>query len=404
VPKRREKGEGSIYWSESRQQFVGSFELTAATGKRRRKRVSGETRKEVADKIREARSEGAPGSGLKLGTFLDDWLASSAVTGLRQATRESYADTLRLHVRPYLAETPLRSLTPARSMTGSRRCTGRRSRRRRSGTPRSCSGSPSSAPSAAGCCREPGERAPGEGRHQARPDRADLQPGRRCSSTRRPWMRVAILLAQSWAYAAGKSAGCSGTISTGASASCRSSARSRPSLGRANRRRRRASAWCSCRRSSCGPWRAIGAGWRLPRARHVSASRGGCSRLTTAAQAPAQLPAGLRDGQNRGRAGLLPVPRSPAYLRHGADLTLGHDAKSVSQLLGHADVERRWRCTTIPTQPCSGRAPRACSGGSLRRVYPQIRPRANRGPIAAGTCGVLPSYLDDREGATMRNG
>jgi integrase len=92
---------------------MGSFELTAANGRRRRKRLSGETKKDVADKIRQARAEGAPGSALKLGTFLDDWLASRDVTGLRQSTRQSYRDTLKLHVRPFLEDTPLRALTPS---------------------------------------------------------------------------------------------------------------------------------------------------------------------------------------------------------------------------------------------------------------------------------------------------
>jgi hypothetical protein len=52
--KRREHGEDSIYWDESKSRYVGAVSLGfSASGARLRKKVSGRTKTEVADKLRE---------------------------------------------------------------------------------------------------------------------------------------------------------------------------------------------------------------------------------------------------------------------------------------------------------------------------------------------------------------
>jgi hypothetical protein len=88
--KRRRHGEDSIYWDESRKRYIGAVDLGfSPAGARIRKKVSGKTKVEVRDKLRELHKE--TDAGLRprrrytVGDALEDWLAHG-VDGLSART------------------------------------------------------------------------------------------------------------------------------------------------------------------------------------------------------------------------------------------------------------------------------------------------------------------------------
>ena len=111
VSKSRGNGEGSIYQRQSDGKWCAS--LTLEGGKRRV--LYGKTRQEVARKLREAqqnRDQGLPVAPDRqsFGAFLDRWLADVVRPSLRPRTSESYADLIRLHIKPGLGRIPLAKL------------------------------------------------------------------------------------------------------------------------------------------------------------------------------------------------------------------------------------------------------------------------------------------------------
>jgi integrase len=96
--KRRGHGEDSIYWDESKSRYVGAVSLGfSASGARLRKKVSGRTKTEVRDKLRELHQR--VGSGLRprrrytVGDALEDWL-DHGVDGLAPRTVTLYRGTI----------------------------------------------------------------------------------------------------------------------------------------------------------------------------------------------------------------------------------------------------------------------------------------------------------------------
>ena len=96
--KRRGHGEDSIYWDESRKRYIGAVDLGfSPAGTRTRKRVSGKTKVEVRDKLRELHKE--TDAGLRprrlytVGDALEDWLAHG-VDGLSERTVTLYRGTI----------------------------------------------------------------------------------------------------------------------------------------------------------------------------------------------------------------------------------------------------------------------------------------------------------------------
>ena len=86
--KRRGHGEDSIYWDESKNRYVGAVSVGfSASGARVRKKVTGRTKAEVRDKLRELHKQVE--SGLRprrrytVGDALEDWLAQGW-TGCRR--------------------------------------------------------------------------------------------------------------------------------------------------------------------------------------------------------------------------------------------------------------------------------------------------------------------------------
>ncbi|GIH66338.1 tyrosine-type recombinase/integrase [Microbispora siamensis] len=116
MTKKRGQNEDSIYKDGDR--WRGAISLGyGPDGKRIRKKVSGKTRAEVAEKIRKIR-EGldkglpVPDDKITLGAFLDRWLAT--LPGhIADSTLDDYEDTVRLHLKPTLGRHKLTGLTVA---------------------------------------------------------------------------------------------------------------------------------------------------------------------------------------------------------------------------------------------------------------------------------------------------
>jgi integrase len=96
--KRRGHGEDAIYWDASRNRYIGAVDLgLSPAGTRIRKKVSGKTKVEVRDKLRELHKE--TDAGLRprrrytVANALDDWL-THGVDGLSERTVTLYRDTM----------------------------------------------------------------------------------------------------------------------------------------------------------------------------------------------------------------------------------------------------------------------------------------------------------------------
>lgn len=116
MTKRAESGSGSIKKEGNR--WRGDIMLGyKADGSRNRVRVSGETRREVRDKLDQAIER--HGNGLfpigpiqTVAQFMSGWLDAVAKTSTEPRTYESYQDIVRLHVLPALGRIELEKLSP----------------------------------------------------------------------------------------------------------------------------------------------------------------------------------------------------------------------------------------------------------------------------------------------------
>src|SRR5580698_8623336 len=113
--KRRGHGEDSIYWDESRKRYIGAVDLGfSPAGTRIRKKVSGKTKVEVRDKLRELHKE--TDAGLRprrrytVGDALEDWLAHG-VDGLSERTVTLYRGTIVKALNEELGRIRLMELT-----------------------------------------------------------------------------------------------------------------------------------------------------------------------------------------------------------------------------------------------------------------------------------------------------
>jgi integrase len=113
--KRRGHGEDSIYWDESRKRYIGAVDLGfSPAGTRIRKKVSGKTKVEVRDKLRELHKE--TDAGLRprrrytVGDALEDWLAHG-VDGLSERTVTLYRGTIVKALNEELGKIRLTELT-----------------------------------------------------------------------------------------------------------------------------------------------------------------------------------------------------------------------------------------------------------------------------------------------------
>ena len=112
---RRGHGEGSIY-QRGDGLWCTAVDLGYVNGKRKRKYIYGQTRKEVADKLKVVLRDQQ--LGLPITTerqtveqFLTRWLTDVVEASVRPRTFESYSSTARLHIIPALGRLELTKLT-----------------------------------------------------------------------------------------------------------------------------------------------------------------------------------------------------------------------------------------------------------------------------------------------------
>jgi integrase len=110
---RRAAGEGSIYKLPNGR-WRGTVELPSPDGRRRRKTATGETRRDVADRLtilRRAVQDGsiALGPDMTVEAWLTHWLATAK---LRTSTRQGYESKIRVNVVPHIGRVRLDRLQP----------------------------------------------------------------------------------------------------------------------------------------------------------------------------------------------------------------------------------------------------------------------------------------------------
>ena len=117
-PRRRLNGEGSISLR-SDGRWMARYYAWTASGTRKRVTVYGATRKQAADRMRQAQDRNAQGIPVpdvswRLGDWLDYWLEHTVASNRRPATYALYEMTVRLYLKPALGAAPLGRLSVAR--------------------------------------------------------------------------------------------------------------------------------------------------------------------------------------------------------------------------------------------------------------------------------------------------
>jgi integrase len=107
----------SRYQRESDGKWCASIDLGFIGGKRRRKIIYGETRKEVAEKLKALHRDQAAGLAIvsdrqTVGQYLDRWIATAVRPYRRQKTVASYEQVIELYVKPHLGKQQLSKLEP----------------------------------------------------------------------------------------------------------------------------------------------------------------------------------------------------------------------------------------------------------------------------------------------------
>ena len=122
MTRRRAKGEGTIYPVRNDDGkivgYEGSIEITSGVGgKRRRKKATGKTKRDVSRKLDEYRKQAEAGMDLgakrqTLKRFLDHWLKDVVAQRCSPKTQSSYRDEVRNHIVPHLGHITLDKLNP----------------------------------------------------------------------------------------------------------------------------------------------------------------------------------------------------------------------------------------------------------------------------------------------------
>jgi len=116
---RRGHGEGALYLrDDGRWCGIVSAGYDASTGKRIRRFVYGQTKKEAQDELLKIQTSKAAGVLVKTGTetvgeYLNRWLADVAKPGLRHSTFVNYDRVIRKHISPRIGGIRLQKLTTA---------------------------------------------------------------------------------------------------------------------------------------------------------------------------------------------------------------------------------------------------------------------------------------------------
>ena len=111
MPKRRGHGEGGIYQRESDGKWCASVDLGFVNGKRRRKVIYGQTRREVADKLKVLHRDQAAGVNLSverttIETLLKRWLEEVVAHRNKIRTYESCERIVTTYLVPHIEPIP----------------------------------------------------------------------------------------------------------------------------------------------------------------------------------------------------------------------------------------------------------------------------------------------------------
>jgi integrase len=115
---KRSNGEGTLFWREDRQRWVVQFTFDSFSTKQRRTTRSFKSEKEAErylNKLRHDHERGlaAADDRIRFGDFLDHWIADVVDPSQRAlATKSSYRENVRLHVKPGMGRTKVIDLRP----------------------------------------------------------------------------------------------------------------------------------------------------------------------------------------------------------------------------------------------------------------------------------------------------
>ena len=115
---RRAHGEGSIYYEDTRERWVGVYDLgiDPATGRRRRRKVTGESRKVVAERLASLRADTKAGINVGAPPTVADlygpWIDRKAERVVASTAKMS-RDLWTVHVGPVFATRPVDQVTVA---------------------------------------------------------------------------------------------------------------------------------------------------------------------------------------------------------------------------------------------------------------------------------------------------
>lgn len=117
--KRRGRGEGSIFQRESDGLWGGTITVGYdANGRRKRRTVYGQTKKEVQDELTRLQGQKLDGTLMEpcrmvVGQYLTHWLENVIKPSVRWMTYRDYERLIRLHIIPDVGGVKLTKLSPA---------------------------------------------------------------------------------------------------------------------------------------------------------------------------------------------------------------------------------------------------------------------------------------------------
>ena len=116
--KSRTNGDGDVFPRKNKVGKITSYRGAYVGPDGKRRYVSGKTKEEARRNLRHARGDADRGlifdaDNLKLGEYLDRWLADSVSDTVKATTFERYEQIVRLHLKPAFGRVKLKALTPA---------------------------------------------------------------------------------------------------------------------------------------------------------------------------------------------------------------------------------------------------------------------------------------------------
>jgi integrase len=111
-------GTGTVYPRRNKDGKITGYRGSYFTADGRRRYVSAKTKTEARRTLRQAMADADRGlifdaDNLKVGEYLDRWLADSVSDTVKATTFERYVQITRLHLKPTLGRVKLKALTPA---------------------------------------------------------------------------------------------------------------------------------------------------------------------------------------------------------------------------------------------------------------------------------------------------